>query len=51
MRKPVLRVSDQVQHKPGCTTAEDGKKLWIEEIGGLYNLCSQNKGIDQLHSY
>ena len=24
LRKPVLGVSDQVQHKPGCTATEDG---------------------------
>ena len=23
-RKPVIRVSDHVQHKPGCSTTEDG---------------------------
>ena len=24
MRKPVFGVSDQVRHKPGCTTTKDG---------------------------
>ena len=24
LRKPVFRVSDQVPHKPGCTTTQDG---------------------------
>ena len=24
VRKPVFGVSDQVQHKPGCTVTEDG---------------------------
>ena len=24
LRKPVLGVSDQVRHKPGCTATEDG---------------------------
>ena len=24
LRKPVFGVSDQVPHKPGCTTTEDG---------------------------
>ena len=24
VRKPVFMVSDQVQHKPGCTATEDG---------------------------
>ena len=55
MRKPVLGVSDQVLHKPDCTSTEDGLisalKFWIQEEEGLYNLCSQNKGTDQLHCY
>ena len=29
MRKPVFRDSDQVRHKPGCTTTEDDKRLEI----------------------
>ena len=29
MRKSVFRVSDQVQHKPGCTAKEDGCRLEI----------------------
>ena len=32
-RKPVLGVSDQVRHKPGCTATEDGEKLEISDIG------------------
>ena len=32
MRKPVFRVSDQVQHKPGCTATKDGLKLEILDI-------------------
>ena len=53
MRKPVFRVSDQVQHKPGCTTTEDVWKLEIlyKEEEGLYYLCSENKGADQLCGY
>ena len=27
MRKPVLRVSDKVLHKPGCTITKDGQRL------------------------
>ena len=27
VRKPILRVSDQFQHKPGCTDVEDGRNL------------------------
>ena len=30
--KPVFRVSDQVQHKPGCTITEDGKRLEISDL-------------------
>ena len=26
-------VSDQVRHKPGCTTTEDGKRLEISDLG------------------
>ena len=31
--KPVLGVSDQVQHKPGCTATEDGYRLEISDLG------------------
>ena len=31
-RKPVLGVSDQVQHKPGCTAIEDGLMLEISHF-------------------
>ena len=37
MRKPVFGISDQVQHKLGCT----------KEVEQLYHLCSKNKGADQ----
>ena len=33
MRKPVFGVSNQVQHKPGCTATEDGKRLEISDLG------------------
>ena len=33
MRKLDFRVSDQVQHNPGCTAAEDGYKLEISDLG------------------
>ena len=26
-------------------------KICIKEVEGLYYLCSENKGADQLHSY
>ena len=32
-RKICLRVSDQVRHKPGCTTAKDGYRLEILDLG------------------
>ena len=32
LRKPVFGVSDQVRHKPGCTTTENG---WRLEILGI----------------
>ena len=41
MRKPVFGVSDQVQHKLGCTTTEDGKRLEISDLG--------NRGIALSH--
>ena len=33
VRKPVSRVSDHVQHKPGCTATEDGQRLQILYLG------------------
>ena len=53
MRKPVFGVSDQVSHKPGSTTTQDGYRLEISylESRGLYYLGSENKGADQLRGY
>ena len=53
MRKLVIGVSDQVPHKPVCTATEDGYRLVISylEVEGLYYLCSENKGADQLRGY
>ena len=50
MRKPVFGVSDQLRHKPDCKATEDGWRLEISDLGnrGLYYLCSENKGADQL---
>ena len=51
MRKPVLGVSNQVRHKPGCLTIERrsrGLKLGIYEVEGLYYPCSENNA-DQLY--
>ena len=33
VRKPVLGVSDQVRHKPGCAVTEDGLRLEISDLG------------------
>ena len=52
--KTVLRVSNQVRHKPGCTTTEDGWTLEISsDLGsrGLYYSCSEYKDADQLRGY
>ena len=51
VRNPVFGVSDQAPHKPGCTTTQDGLKFRIYEVEGLYYLCSENKGADQLCGY
>ena len=32
LRKPVFGVSDQVPHKPDCTTTEDGESLEISDL-------------------
>ena len=32
VRKPTICVSDQVQHKPGCTVTEDGWWLQILDL-------------------
>ena len=54
-RKPVFGISDQVWHILGCIATEDVQpqmmKFWIEEVEGLYYLCRENKGADQLHGY
>ena len=33
VRKPIFGVSDQVLHKPGCTTTEDSYRLEISDLG------------------
>ena len=33
VRKPVFGASDQVRHKPGCTTTEDSKRLESSDLG------------------
>ena len=32
VKKSVIRVSDQIGHKPGCTTTEDGHRLEISDF-------------------
>ena len=49
MRKPVFGVSKQVLHKPGFTAR--GLQFQISKVEGFYNLCSKNKGADQLGGY
>ena len=50
MKKPVFGVSDQVRHKPGCTTTEDGWRLEISDLGsrGIVLSICENKDADQL---
>ena len=50
-RNPVLGVSDQVRHKPGCRATEDGQRLEISDLGrrGIVQ-GSSNKEWDFLHS-
>ena len=53
VRKPIVGVSDQVRHKPGCTATEDGRYLnfRIWKAGGLYYSSGENKGADQLRGH
>ena len=53
VRKPVFGVSDQVPHKPGCQPHKmaRGLKFRLKEVEGLYYLCSENNGADQLRGY
>ena len=40
MRKPVFGVSDQVRHKPGCTTTEDGWRIEIPDLGSTIRVAN-----------
>ena len=42
--EPVFMVSDQVRHKLGCTSTEDGLKFEILELGGrgMYEGCQKS---------
>ena len=46
-------VSEQVRHKPSCTSTEDGKRLEIFylKVEELCYPCSKNKGASQISSY
>ena len=35
MRKPVFGVSDQVQHKQGCTAKDNGSRLEMLDLGSF----------------
>ena len=50
VRKPVFWVSNLVRHKQSQKVVR-GLKFQIYEVEGLYYLCSENKGADQLRSY
>ena len=39
-RKPVFGVSDQVRHKSGCTTIEDGYRLEILDLESRWIVLS-----------
>ena len=53
-RKPFSGFLYQVRHKPDRTATEaddlGGLKFWPKEEG-LYYLCTENKGPDQLRGY
>ena len=52
MRKPILRVINQVGHRPACTATEEGKNFESLDLRrrGIDYPCSGNKGVDQLCS-
>ena len=45
IRKLVFEVSDQVRHKPGCATTENGLGLEISDLARR-GTCSEKKGAD-----
>ena len=53
MRKPVFGGSDQSDTNRAVQSHKIVRdlKLWIYEVEGLYNQCSENKGADQLRGY
>ena len=53
VRKPVFRVSDQVRHNQAVRQQKMARslKFRIKKVEGLFYLCSENKGDDQLRGY
>ena len=53
VRKPAFGVSDLVRHKLNCSATENGKMLEILYLvsRGIYQLCNEEKGADQLRGY
>ena len=52
MRKLVFGVSDQVRHKPGCTSTKMDRGLESSDLeSGRIKLYIANKGTDQLRGY
>ena len=51
--KTVFGVSDQVRHNQAVQPLKTARalKFRMSEVEGLYYLCSENKGTDQLCSY
>ena len=51
MRKHVFEISRSDTNRAVQPQMVRGLKFWIKEVKGLYYLCSENKGPDQLRSY
>ena len=51
MRKSLFGVSDQVRHNRAEQKISIGLKFQICKVVGLYYLCGENKGTDQLRGY
>ena len=50
MRKPVFGFSTRSDTNRAVQPHKmaSGLEIWIEEVGGLYYPCSENKGADQV---
>ena len=53
MRKPTMWVSNRSDINQPVQSQKQARsmKFWIKEEEGLYYMCSENKGADQLSSY